>query len=373
MAARIVVGLAGGLLVVAILAEIFVTFLLPRRVKRDPKLVRLVRIAAWKPWRWIARRLPQATGDTMLGIYGPLGFLLDLVMWVGLLMLGYACLAWALGSHLGVAGHDKVSFGSDLYFAAGTLVSSTPAGLVARTGGLRFIQVVDAGTGLGVLAIVIGYLPALFQAYSSREATVSQLDARGGSPPSAGRILYRTGIHGGWPDVNAYLGSWETWSAELMETHLTYPVLSFFRSQHLHQSWLSAMCAILDSCAITIAAAPHGTVDESRFTFMITRHAVVDLAYTLRARPTEPDPDRLPADDFKRLLDQLREASLEPAEEEEATLAERTAMLRSLYEPYVNALAMRVALPLPQWLAPEELTDNWRRTEFSGERRGKRA
>jgi hypothetical protein len=256
-----------------------------------------------------------------------------------------------------------VSFGNDLYFAAGTLVSSTPDGLVARTGAIRVVQVIAAGTGLAALAIVIGYLPSLFQAFSAREATVSQMDARGGSPPTAGRILYRTGVHGGWPDVNLYLGGWEQWSAELMETHLSYPVLAFFRSQHLNQNWLSSMCAILDACTITIAAAPHGTVDESRFTFMITRHAVVDLAYTFHAPPAPPDPERLPAADLARLLEQLREGGLEPAEDE-AKIAERTRMLRGLYEPYVNALAMRLELRLPNWLAPDEVTDNWRTTEW---------
>jgi hypothetical protein len=363
MGVRIFVGIVGALLVLAILAEIFVALLLPRRVKRDPRLVRLVRIYGWKPWRWVARRLPAAVGDTMLGIYGPLGFLLDLVLWIALLMVGYGCLNWALGSHFGIPHHDKVSFGNDLYFAAGTMVSSTPAGLAARTGGLRVLQIVEAGSGLAVLAIVIGYLPSLFQAFSQREATVSQLDARGGSPPSAGRILYRTGIHGGWPDVNEYLGSWEEWSAQLMETHLSYPTLAFFRSQHLNQNWLSAMCSILDACTITIAAAPHGTVDESRFTFMITRHAVVDLAYTFHAPPAPPEPDRLPSEDLERLLEQLREANLDPASDE-ARIAERTKMLRDLYEPYVNALAQRLELRLPQWLAPDELMDNWRTTEW---------
>src|SRR5580704_1160657 len=151
MAARIVVGLVGGLIVVAVIGEIFVALLLPRRVKRDPRLVRLVRIYAWTPWRAVARRLPPAAGDTMLGIYGPFGFILDLTLWVALLMVGYACLIWAFGSHLGVLGHDKVSFGNDLYFAAGTLVSSTPDGLVARTGAIRVVQVIAAGTGLAAL------------------------------------------------------------------------------------------------------------------------------------------------------------------------------------------------------------------------------
>src|ERR1700685_2274477 len=120
---RVLVGVLGGVLVVAMLLEIFVAFLLPRRVKRAPKLVRTVFAYGWRPWRRIARRLPFQAGDTMLGIYGPLGLVLNLVLWVGMLMLGYACMLWANGSHLGVGpgGRGVVDFGQDLYFAAATI------------------------------------------------------------------------------------------------------------------------------------------------------------------------------------------------------------------------------------------------------------
>src|SRR5450759_1677219 len=139
-----------------------------------------------------------------------------------------------------------------------------PAALTAQTTFARALQVITAGSGLAVLAIVIGYLPSLYQAFSSREATVSQLDARAGSPPSAGRLLIRSTQREGWPALNRYLSGWETWVAELMETHLAYPVLAYFRSQHVNQNWLSAMCTLLDACAVTVSAAPAGTVDSAR-------------------------------------------------------------------------------------------------------------
>jgi hypothetical protein len=181
---RILVGVLGGALVLLMLAEIFVAFLLPRRVKRDPKIVRSVFDFAWRPWRRLARALPAQAADTMLGVYGPFGLLLNLVLWVAMMMLGYACLQWAGGSHL-VPGHT-VDFGNDLYFSAATMAASAPAGLGAHGTFARVVQVIDAGSGLAVIAIVIGYLPSLYQAFSRREATVSQLDARAGSPPSAG-------------------------------------------------------------------------------------------------------------------------------------------------------------------------------------------
>jgi len=359
---RILVGVIGAALVLLMLTEIFFSFLLPRRVKRDPAIVRSVFNYAWLPWRRLSRSMPAQAADTMLGIYGPFGLLLNLVLWVGTMMLGYACLQWAAGSHLGPM-HATVDFGDDLYFSAATMTTDGPAALSAQTTLARIVQVIDAGTGLAVLAIVIGYLPSLYQAFSRREATVSQLDARAGSPPSAGRLVIRSTQRDGWPALNRYLSSWETWVAELMETHLAYPVLAYFRSQHVNQNWLSAMCTVLDTCAFTIAAAPEGTVDSARFTYAIARHAVVDLSYSFHVDPLPPATDRLPERDLEELLRQLRETGVEAATDL-ATIKLRLERMRGSYEPYINALGARLELALPPWLAPESPTSNWRTTQW---------
>jgi hypothetical protein len=243
------------------------------------------------------------------------------------------------------------------------MAATPPAGLAPSTTFAKVVQVINAASGLGVVAIVIGYLPALYQAFSSRETTVSQLDARAGSPPSAGRLVLRSGAQRSWPAVVAYLSGWEVWAAELMETHLAYPVLAYFRSQHINQNWLSAMCTILDASALTIACAPKGTVDGARFTYAIARHAVVDLSYSFHEGPAPPPADRLPPKDLQELLRHLREAGIEPAAEL-PNIEERLGRMRAFYEPYVNALANHLELRLPQWLVPESPTDNWRTTEW---------
>jgi hypothetical protein len=359
---HILIGVIGGVLVLLMLAEIFFAFLLPRRVKRDPAIVRSVFNYAWLPWRRLSRSMSPQAADTMLGLYGPFGLLLNLVLWIGALMLGFACLQWAAGSHLGPM-HSAVSFGDDLYFSAATMTTDGPAALTAQSTFARVIQVIDSGSGLAVLAIVIGYLPSLYQAFSRREATVSQLDARAGSPPSAGRLVIRSTQRDGWPALNRYLSGWETWVAELMETHLAYPVLAYFRSQHINQNWLSAMCTVLDACAFTIAAAPPGTVDSARFTYAIARHAVVDLSYSFHVDPLQPVSDRLPPEDLEELLRELREAGVEPASDL-ASIQKRLDYMRAAYEPYITALGRRLELALPPWLAPESPTDNWRTTQW---------
>ena len=357
---HVLVGILGGALVVLVLLEIFLAFLLPRRVKRDPLLARRVAIYVFRPWRALSRALPDHAGDTLLGTYGPFGLLLDLAIWVVLLMFGYGCLQWAAGSHLQVG--RGVDFGGDLYFSAATLVSSGTAGMAAHSVAARVLQVLDAATGLAVLTIVISYLPSLYQAFSRRETTVSQLDARAGSPPSAGRLVVRAAQRRGWGAVNNYLRGWEEWSAELMETHLSYPTLAYFRSQHVNQNWLSALCTILDASALAVSAAPEGSVEEARFTFAISRHAVADLAYTFRVKPAAP-PDRLPPADFDALIAALADSGVELRDEPQA-IRERLERLRRLYEPYAAVLAEHLELALPPWLAPESDTDNWRTTAW---------
>ena len=141
---RVLVGVVGGVLVALMVIEIFVTYLLPRRVKRDPRFARRLSAWAWSPWRAFARRLRPQAGDTMLGIYGPLLVLGNLTLWVSGMMLGYACLQWAGGSHLGPPAGTPVKFGDDLYFSAATMASSGTAGLAAHSAFARAVQVIEA-------------------------------------------------------------------------------------------------------------------------------------------------------------------------------------------------------------------------------------
>ena len=139
---RVVVGIVGALLILVMLAEFFVSFLLPRRVKRDPRIARQVYTVVWPLWRRAARRLPSAASqDTMLGIFGPLALLTTLAVWTFGIMLGFACLHWAGGSKL-QPGH-AVSFGNDLYYSAGGFLSgSTP--LSAQTGFGHVLNILEA-------------------------------------------------------------------------------------------------------------------------------------------------------------------------------------------------------------------------------------
>ncbi len=158
--------------------------------------------------------------------------------------------------------------------------------------------------GFGFLALIISYLPVFYQTFSHREMMIALLDARAGSPPSAAQLLLRAGQSGGIAAIDPFLAEWERWSAELLESHLSFPVLSYYRSQHDNQSWLSSLTAVLDTCAILIAMVKDHCPFQAQLTFAISRHAAVDLALVFKIRPIVPETDRLPA----AAAQQLREA-----------------------------------------------------------------
>jgi hypothetical protein len=223
------------------------------------------------------------------------------------------------------------------------------------------VTVIESGAGFGFLALVIAYLPVLYQSFSRRETRISMLDERAGSPPSAGELLRRRGSH--YNETGArFLRDWELWSAELLESHLSYPVLGYFRSQHDNQSWVAALTVILDACALVLTGIEGILDDQARLTFAMARHASVDLASILSTPPMPPSPDRLPPEDLQRLREMLAERGLVLATGDEAESVLRD--LRASYEPYVNALSRRLRMPLPSWLPPEGAADNWEVTAW---------
>src|SRR5262249_13130303 len=155
------------------------------------------------------------------------------------------------------------------------------------------------------LAVIIGYLPVLYQAFSRRERTISLLDARAGSPPSAAEFLLRLARSNKMSAVDRSLEEWEEWAAELLESHLSFPVLSYYRSQHDNQSWVAALTTILDTCTLLIVTVKDQDAYQAQLTFAMARHAAVDLALVFKVIPQPPQPDRLPLERAELLREQL--------------------------------------------------------------------
>jgi hypothetical protein len=356
------VGVAGVLLIVIVLLDTFETMILPRRVARPYRLTRLYYRSTWVLWRALAQLIPAVRRrNGFLSMFGPLSLFGLLVLWAAGLITGFALLHWSLEQSFR-EGTDN-SFVTHLYFSGTTFFTLGYGDLVPVSVAGRALSVVEAGLGFGFLAVVIGYLPVLHGAFSHREITISLLDARAGSPPTAGELLRRLAeaqkdeARASCRGIAPLLAEWERWAAELLESHLSFPVLSYYRSQHDNQSWVAALTAILDTSALllTVVDGPDGY--QARLTFAMARHAAVDLGLVFRTPAKPLKSDRLPADALTRLLETLREAGL-PLRDGPAT-ARALAELRALYEPFVNALAVYFRLVLPPFQPEKPPVDNW--------------
>ena len=330
---RVLAGIAGLTLIALMLSEFFVAFMLPRRVRRDPRIARNLNRALWRPWRAVAARLRPANADTMLGLFGPLALILQLVTWTIGLLLGYALLEWAVGGGSFV---DRVFFSSGLFLSAGAAEGDY---------GVRVVELLEAATGVGVLFIVIGYMPSVYGAFSRRETAVSQFATRAGSPPAAGVLLHRVIGREQWRELELELRSWEEWAAELMETQLSYPLLGFYRSQHVNQNWLAALTAMVDVAAFIKATAPEGKVVAADVTYSIGRHALADLS--LQHGVVKHSIDRLSEADFDELYTIVESVTDDAVGREQAR--QRLTELRATYEQNAQALAEFFAIELPPW------------------------
>jgi hypothetical protein len=354
--------IVGATLIVIVLLDAFETAVLPRRVVRRLRLAVLVLRPLWLLWRRPAQHWHSGDRrETYLSVFGPLGLLLLIGMWAVGLMVGFALLLWGLGAQMATPGGDA-DLGTTLYGSGTTLFTLGLGDILPHTTVGRSLVVLEAGTGFAFLALIISYVPVLYQAFSRREVNVSLLDARAGSPPSAAELLRR---HAG-EDLETTLGQllneWERWSAELMESHLSYPLLAFYRSQHERQSWLAALSTILDVSALVIVGVDDAPQRPARLAFAMARHAAADLSQTLGAAPKHRGHDRLPAADLAALRAVLRDAGIPLREGREAD--EELARLRRTYEPYVSALADRLLMPLPHWLPTAGVRDAWQITAW---------
>ncbi|HEY6929417.1 MAG TPA: potassium channel family protein, partial [Thermoanaerobaculia bacterium] len=323
---------AGILMIVVILWDAFETIVLSRRVSRKFRLTRLFYRSAWAPWSAIARRIPAGNArENFLMVFGPLSLILLLAAWAAGLVFSYALLHWGLGSHL-AASDGAHGFLTDLYMSGTTFFTLGLGDVTPRTATARFLTVLESGMGFGFLALVIGYLPTVSQAFSRREVNISLLDARAGSPPTAAQLLRRHSQDGGTEALCQLLADWERWSAELLESHVSFPQLAYFRSQHDNQSWVSALTTILDVCAISIAGLEKAPARTARLTFAIARHAVVDLCAVFHRPPLPPSVNRLPPSELPALRHFLSESGIHMDEGE--GVDSKLATLRLMYEPY---------------------------------------
>jgi hypothetical protein len=352
----------GVILILIVLGDAFETIILPRRVTRPISLARLFYQYTWLAWSRAVRSIfSPKRQETFLSWYGPLSLLLLLILWATCLIIGFGLVHWASGSIIKTP--EGTSSLATYFYLSGTTFFTLGLGDVIpiKTFG-RGLVALEAGMGFGFLALVVGYLPTLNQSFSRREVNISLLDARAGSPPTAAEMLRRHCHDRGMKDLEQLFHEWERWSADLLESHLSYPVLAYFRSHHDNQSWLGALTAILDASAFVIVSLEGPFERQAQLTFAITRHAIVDLAQVFNCPPHKPKHDRLPPNELEHLFTFLREAGLKF--QEGRSVDQKLTELRRMYEPYIYSLSSYLHIAIPPWVPKPSRIDNWQTSSW---------
>src|SRR5579864_9658034 len=353
---RILAAIFGIVVILLVAQDAFETVVLPRRVVRRIRIARLYYLVTWKGWKSLSRIMrPGTTRESYLSYYGPLSLLGLFAFWAVLFVFGFALLLWGLALPLN-APDKTISFTTYLYLSGTTFFTLGLGDVTPLPGVARLLVVCEVALGFSFLALIIGYMPVIYQAFSRRELRISLLDARAGSPATAAELLRRNCAGKDTGELRLLLHDWEVWCADILESHLSYPILAFYRSQHEQQSWVEALTVILDTCALILTGIDGTPIKAARFTFAAARHAVVDLAQVLGASPMA-EVNRLSTDEWTRVRDHLAAAGI-PLKEGTAS-EKKLAKLRETYEPFVSGLAKRIQVALPPWLPPENALDDW--------------
>jgi Ion channel len=339
---------AGVFLIILTLLDVFSTIVVPRSSTRRFRLTRILFRGFWKPWRWLGVRARTREGrERFLAVAAP-GFLFVLLaVWALLVMTGYALVLWSPAFEHGIRGVHGLGdarFTTALYFS-GTSLFTIGFGDIVATGFTRAVVVAEGATGLGLVAVVIAYLPVLYASFNRREVGIMLLDARAGSPPSGPELLRHASEAHDKQGLITLFGEWERWAADVLETHLSYPLLAFFRSPHDNTSWVTSLGAVLDAATLILSTMDKEPLPGAQTFYRTGVHAVEDLFYYFRMEERAPMIER---SEFEDVLRDFKDLGIPVRPADEAW--ERFQEMRKAYGGRLDALAILLAAPPAQWI-----------------------
>ncbi|HKU82316.1 MAG TPA: potassium channel family protein [Candidatus Tumulicola sp.] len=347
MAANVLCVVAGVLLVAVTLNDVFQSAIVPRAVGRHFRPSFFAWRWCWQLWPALSWRLYARDGDrreNLLAAFAPGMVLVLLVMWAGLLILGFGAIFFGLRS--GITPPIR-SLGGAVYFAGTSLMTIGFGDVVGRSPGTRALAIVAGGTGLGLFSIITAYLFALFGSFQTREAFVVMLGARTGTPPSGVDLLAIAGYSQTTGDFDTLLLEAQRWTAQIMESHIAYPALAYFRSSHDYQSWIGTLGTLLDASTLLMTTIEGVRNGEARIFYNLARHATQDLASHL-AVGSDAVSAGIERAEFDTACNRLVHAGY--ALHERSSAWERFSKMRATYAPQLNALARFFDIPPLQWI-----------------------
>jgi hypothetical protein len=351
--------LCGAVLVAIVLYDVFETVVVPRKTGRRFRVAPLISLWLWPLWRSIGIRLqPAWRREDFLGTFAPFVIVVLLVTWVLTLVIGFGLILHGLGDQIVPPAIDHATA---FYLAGASLFTLGFADVVPVGWAARMAALLAGASGLAVVALVISLVFNLYTSFARREVLVLLLDSRAGVPPSGFILLETFGRYGIIDELVPLFGKYEIWTAEMLDSHLAYPILPYFRSSHDGQSWVSALGAVLDAATLLITVIPTEALGGSEslgkaraaaaMMYSIGCHALIDLTQ-LRAPRAVFDATRgqagIERSEFDTACLRLRDAGYETdcGDVSWQAFSDR----RSVYAARLNLLARFLASPPTQWI-----------------------
>jgi hypothetical protein len=328
--------------------DAFATVVLPRTVAPMRRLSGRFYKWSWLLWSAIGRRIGNpGLCLTFLSVYGPLSVMLLMMIWATLAIGAFALIYVGLSERF-VAASGPVGIG-ELFYTSGSTFMTLGLGDVTSADPLvRMFILFEAATGMIFLGLIITYMPLLDQAYASREVGNLLIRYRAGTTPSAIRLLHRFAATDHSDILRGNLREAERWMADILQSHLSHPVVCFYRAQHLGQSWLISFTTILDTCALLIAGGDGLPREQARLTYRMGLILLADLTKALGLSVATNRDARLSEADLPALRASLESAGIRltigPAEGTELVRFNRR------YDVYLHALSEFLMISLPPWI-----------------------
>jgi hypothetical protein len=336
--------LAGAVVVFVVLNDVFQSVVVPRPTVRGFRLTRFVIRGSWRVWRTLGlRKSSSDQRERILGTFAPRILIGLLLVWIAGLILGFGLMLYALRTQTHPA-LDNLPMA--MYYAGTSLLTIGYGDIVAQSALARLVSIFAAIAGLGLIALAISFIFSLYASFQRREVLIVTLDARAGAPPSGVSLLEASAKLGLKEDLARIFVDWEKWAAEVLDSHMAYPLLAYFRSSHDNESWISALGAVLDAATLvltTVVDVPRG---PAQMMYAMGRHTVEDLArFFSIAQDHEPGVERYEFDEARQRLAKYGYTLLAPDDSWTAFVR-----LRSEYAGALNDMAKWFAAPPTQWI-----------------------
>lgn len=343
-ALEIVWSVIGLIIIAVVFYDLFQTVVLPRPAVGKVQIARNVVRPMWIVWRWVSQRSTRiARSEARMAAFAPIALLTLFLVWAAALVIGYGLLLDGLAEQIRPPPQDLIT---SFYISASTLVPLAYGDFVPEGGAARLVIIAESATGVGLAALAITLLFSLYESFRAREELVVSLDALAGAPPSGVQILETVAEHGMGSELEETFDDWRKWTAMVLESHLAYPLLVYFRSSHDNEAWINSFGAVMDAAILTISTVDHDSEGPARLMFTVGNHLVEDMSWVFHLKGSD-DPI-VEHSEYQLAVERLKKAGYRVRDLEKGW--KQFVELRSRYATALNLMANWLVVPPAQWI-----------------------